>query len=239
MTTIERPTSPPTAPPRTPVAPPVDPPEVGAPGRPVRPARLGRETHRWARLIHVYTSMIALVVVLFFAVTGLTLNHPDWTFGDDVDTTTVTGSFPFSTELVGSDGTVQGVDFLSIAEYVRDDYGVVGSVDSFDVTNGEGSIAFVNPGYRADLSFDVDTGTFDLTVEQQGWVAVVNDLHKGRSTGVAWRWLIDVAAVFLIVISVTGLVMQLFLRKRRRSALLVAGAGLAITVVMVALTVLR
>ncbi len=43
-----------------------------------------RETHRWARLIHVYTSMIALLVVLFFAVTGLTLNHPEWTFGSDV-----------------------------------------------------------------------------------------------------------------------------------------------------------
>ncbi len=35
-----------------------------------------RNTHRWARWIHVYTSMVALVVVLFFGITGITLNHP-------------------------------------------------------------------------------------------------------------------------------------------------------------------
>ena len=47
-----------------------------------------RGIHRWSRWIHVYTSMVALLIVLFFGVTGITLNHPKWTFGDDVDTTT-------------------------------------------------------------------------------------------------------------------------------------------------------
>jgi hypothetical protein len=211
----------------------------GTPGPARRTKRgrgLARGTHHWSRVIHVYTSMIALVVVLFFAATGLTLNHPGWTFGDDPTTTTTSGTFPFATELVADDGTAAGVDFLSIAEYVRDDYGVVGSVDSFDETNGQGSIAFVNPGYRADLLFDVATGTFDLTVEQEGWVAVVNDLHKGRSTGGAWKWLIDVSAGFLIVVSVTGLVMQFFLKKRRRSAFVAAGAGLAVVLAVAAVT---
>ena len=197
---------------------------------------LGREVHHWSRLIHVYTSMIALVVVLFFAATGLTLNHPSWTFGSDLQTTESTGTFPFPTQLTAADGTIQGIDYLSIAEYVRDRYGVVGSVDAFDSTNGSGSIAFVNPGYRADLAFSVDDASFDLTVEQQGWVAVVNDLHKGRSTGGSWKWLIDVSAGFLIVISLTGLVMQFFLKKRRRSAFVVVGTGALITLVLVWIT---
>ena len=33
------------------------------------------------RWIHVYTSMISLLIVLFFGLTGITLNHPKWTFG--------------------------------------------------------------------------------------------------------------------------------------------------------------
>lgn len=210
-----------------------------------RPARgggkrsqLGRDTHRWSRLIHVYTSMIALVVVLFFAATGLTLNHPQWTFGDETNTTTVVGTFPFATELVADGGAVAGIDYLSMAEYVRDEFGVVGSVDSFGETNGTGSIAFVNPGYRADLLFDVDDGTFELDIEQEGWVSVVNDMHKGRNTGGAWSWVIDISAGFLIVISLTGLVMQFFLKKRRRSAFVTAGAGVAITAVMVVITLM-
>ena len=178
--------------------------------------RVERRTHHWSRLIHVYTSMIALLVVLFFAITGLTLNHPDWTFGDATDTETVTGTFPFDAQLAAADGTQGSVDFLSISEYVRINYDVRGDVDSFGATTTEGSIAFKNPGYSAELFFDVDTGEFELTIEQQGWVAVMNDLHKGRDTGNAWKWVIDGAAGFLVVISLTGLTMQFFLPKAAR-----------------------
>ncbi len=30
------------------------------------------------RWLHIYLSMFGLAAVLFFSVTGLTLNHPDW-----------------------------------------------------------------------------------------------------------------------------------------------------------------
>src|SRR6516225_7108854 len=40
---------------------------------------------RFAKLmlwLHIYLSMFGLVTVLFFSVTGITLNHPDWFFGE-------------------------------------------------------------------------------------------------------------------------------------------------------------
>ncbi len=83
---------------------------------------------------------------------------------------------------------------------------------------------------------DVATGDYDLAVTQQGFVAVMNDLHKGRDTGSGWRWVIDVSAGFLVLISVTGLVMQFFLRKRRRSALTVAALGGAVSVALILVT---
>src|SRR6516165_9441532 len=33
------------------------------------------------RWLHIYLSMFGLATVLFFSVTGITLNHPDWVFG--------------------------------------------------------------------------------------------------------------------------------------------------------------
>lgn len=191
----------------------------------------GRAVHRWSRWIHVYSSMIAFLVVLFFGLTGITLNHPTWTLGDDVNTSQVTGTLPVDTTL--ADGSV---NFLGVSEYVRDTYGVAGHIDSFEVTNGDGSIAYKRAGYSADLLFDVDTGEFRLDVAQQGWVAVLNDLHKGRDTGSAWRWVIDVSAGFLVAISLTGLLMQFFLRKRRRSAYVSAAVGAAVVVVLALLT---
>ena len=80
------------------------------------------------------------------------MNHPQWTFGDDARTDTYSGVFPFDPVRDGA------VDFLSMAEYVRSEYDVTGTVDSFEATSGQGSIAFKNPGYAADLFFDVGTG---------------------------------------------------------------------------------
>ncbi|MCB0966606.1 MAG: PepSY-associated TM helix domain-containing protein [Ilumatobacter sp.] len=194
-------------------------------GRRPNPGR--RFLNKWSRSIHVYASMVALVITLFFGLTGLTLNHPDWTFGDAVDVTTESGTLGVTTTM--DDGSV---DFLSVSEFARDELGVSGSVDSFDLVNGEGSIVYKNPGYSADLFFDVETGTYDLTVEQQGWVAVLNDLHKGRDAGNSWSWLIDLSAGFLVVISITGLVMQFFLKRRRRSAFITAGVGAAVVVAL-------
>lgn len=190
---------------------------------------LGRSTHKWSRLIHVYTSMIALIVVLFFAGTGILLNHPSWTFGSEVVTETIEGTFPFSTDLVGDDGVVQGVDFLSISEYVRSEHAVIGEVDFFGTTANQGSIAYRNPGYSADLFFELDDNTYELRVEQQGWVAAVSDLHQGSETGSAWGLLIDITAGFLVLISLTGLVMQFFLKKRRRSAFVMIGVGVVVS----------
>lgn len=199
------------------------------------PARTGRRslktsTHRWSRWLHVYSSMIALVVVLFFGITGITLNHPSWTFGDETERTLSSGTLP-------SGWDRRPVDFLAVTEHIRTTYGVGAPVSAYQETDGQGTVSFRGPGYAADLSFSTVDGAFDLTVEQQGFVGVMNDLHKGRDTNGSWKWAIDVAGGLLVAISATGLTMQLFLRKRRTRALVVAGAGLVVTAALMFWTI--
>lgn len=196
-----------------------------------RTARLKRDTHKWARWIHVYSSMLALVLMLFFGVTGITLNHPAWTFGDATEISTQSGALPFSATF--PDGTT---DYLTISEFVRDEYGVHGHVDAFQTSNGQATISYRNAGYAADVLVDTEANTYDVTVEQQGWVGVLNDLHKGRDTAPMWKWVVDLSAGFLVVIALTGLAMQCFLRKRRRSAFAAIGAGFAVMVLLMWLT---
>jgi hypothetical protein len=62
-----------------------------------------------------------------------------------------------------------------------------------------------------------------------GWGAVINDLHKGRDAGRAWGWLIDAAAGFMTLVSVTGLSLIFFLAKWRRSGLVMMAAGAAVS----------
>ena len=178
------------------------------------------------RWLHVYTSMISLLVVLFFGITGLTLNHPSWTLGDDVDRTTYTGTLPADLDPASNDY------MLSISELIRDKYDISGSISEFAVTGTDGSISYRAAGYSADLFFEVDTGNYQLVVEQQGFVGVMNDLHKGRDTTDSWRWVIDASAILLVVVSLTGLGIQLFQRKRRTRALIIAGLATVATVIL-------
>ena len=58
-----------------------------------------------------------------------------------------------------------------------------------------------------------------------GLAAILNDLHKGRDSGKAWGWVIDASAVFMTFVSVTGIVLLLFLQKRRFSGVMAFAVG--------------
>lgn len=49
---------------------------------------------RLAPWLHIYSSLLGLAVTLFFSVTSLTLNHPDWLWGDAEKRTTAQGELP-------------------------------------------------------------------------------------------------------------------------------------------------
>jgi hypothetical protein len=166
--------------------------------------------------------MVSLLVVLFFAATGVTLNHPDWLAGERIDE--VAGVMPAAWK------TPAGIDWLVVAEYLRARHGVHGAVADRTQDDRQGALTFRAPGYSADCFIDMRDGSYRLTVSYQGAVGVLNDLHRGRDAGKSWAWLIDVAGVFLVLLSLTGLALLFYLRKLRLSALVVmtAGAGLVI-----------
>ncbi|GGG93898.1 peptidase [Silvibacterium dinghuense] len=180
-----------------------------------------------ARWLHIYLSMLSFAVILFFAATGLTLNHPDWFAGHakTVETHGIADKAMLHT--AGS----EGADRLGLVEMLRAREHVHGAVSDFRVDDTQVSISFRAPGYTADAFIDRDTGKYDLTVVQDGFVAVINDLHKGRDAGKAWSAVIDVSAVLLVLVSLTGLVLIWFVYKRRTSGLILAGFA-AIAVLM-------
>lgn len=183
-----------------------------------------RELAYTARWLHIYLSMVSFVVVLFFAVTGLTLNHADW-FGDQSITTDVKGKL--TPAWINPTDTAR-IAKLDIVEYLRKTHGISGGVTDFRIDNRQCAVSFRGPGYAADATIDRPAGTYQLTETRMGLVAIMNDLHKGRDTGRSWSWVIDASAIFMTLISATGLILLLFLKKRRVNGLILAGVGAAI-----------
>lgn len=180
-----------------------------------------RQTVILSRWLHIYLSMVSFAILLFFAVTGITLNHQDW-FSDAVRTAQFHGNVE-ARWIRTTDA--KDVAKLEIVEYLRKTHGVKSALADFRVDDSQCAVSFKGPGYSADAFIDRTNGTYELTVTRQGLVAVLNDLHKGRDSGTAWAWIIDISAGLMTLVSFTGLVLIFFLQKRRAAGLLAVAIG--------------
>ena len=178
-----------------------------------------RRIAKAARWLHIYGSMGSLAIVLFFAVTGITLNHQEW-FADQQVTAERRGSMDASWV-----GTASPVDRLRVVEYLRANAGLRGALSDFRIDDTQCEVVFKGPGYSASAIVDRATGRFDVTESRMGFAALINDLHKGRDTGGVWSIAIDVCAALLVFVSATGLVLLYFVHKYRLSGVVLLAAG--------------
>src|SRR4051812_42553873 len=174
--------------------------------------RLNIKFAHWMRWLHIYLSMFGLATVLFFSVTGITLNHPNWFFGESERLIQAEGQINLGWLHVNSPAARSGYESdqsgqvakLEVVEHLRKIHGVRGALADFRVDSTECTVSFKGPGYAADAFIDRDTGHYNLTETYHGFIAVINDLHKGRDTGPVWSIVIDVSAVLLTIISLSG-----------------------------------
>ena len=198
------------------------------PKTPVRHPSLKQRMAVWLRWLHIYGSMLGLVALLFFSVTGLTLNHPDWLFG--TARSEVQGHGQLRLEWLSAESMESRR--LEIVEHLRSTHRVRGHLDAFEVEEAECMISFKSPGQSADVFVNRRTGAYEITQVSEGLVAIMNDFHKGRHAGTAWKWVIDISAILLAVISLTGLGLLLYIKRRRRNGLIITGVGAAVLVIL-------
>src|SRR5882757_2866558 len=157
----------------------------------------------WARWVHIYLSMFSFILILFFAVTGITLNHPDGLTGKPI----VTRHTGHLNESWLKTEAIMIASKLEMVEYFRKTFGITAGFSDFLFDEIQCTISFKGPGYTADAFIDRASSEFELTITSSGFVAKLNDLHKGRDADPIWKWLIDAAAVLMIFVSLSGLTM--------------------------------
>jgi hypothetical protein len=178
-----------------------------------------------SRWLHIYLSMVSFAIVLFFSVTGLTLNHPTW-FGGDKQVE-IKHKGVLNVKWVNNPDTTK-IAKLEIVEFLRKTYNVKGYVSEIRIEDSEVSVSLKGPAYSANAFIDRETGKYELSEIKMGIVAIMNDLHKGRDSGSGWSWIIDISAVFLILVSLSGLILLCFIKKRRVAGFITGIIGLII-----------
>jgi hypothetical protein len=177
-----------------------------------------------SRWLHLYLSMVSFAIVLFFAATGLTLNHQDW-FSGQQSTTEYRGNVDLKWVKTADP---KDVAKLEIVEYLRRNHGIRAALADFNIDDTQCEVSFRGPGYQVAAFIDRDTGSYQITEKRMGFVGVVNDLHKARDTGTKWAAIVDISAIFMILVALTGFLILFFLHKHRVAGFIFFGVGAAL-----------
>ena len=182
------------------------------------------------------SSAICLVGMLLFAFTGITLNHASEIEAEAI----VEERQAVLPDSLRDELTVEAVaDAPRLPNSFRD---WAAKELSLDVSGREAEwsedelyVPLPRPGGDGWLSVDLPSGEVLHQDTERGWIAWLNDLHKGRDTGSAWSWFIDGFAVACIVFCVTGFFLLQLHARNRKSTWPIVGAGVLIPLLLIVL----
>lgn len=163
-----------------------------------------KQLHQW----HWISAAISLVGMLLFAITGITLNHAAKIEAKPQVTSTkatLPGEFlaPLAREKFKGKKPVPD----AAAAWIEARLPARLQGKEAEWSDSEIYVGLPRPGGDAWLSIELDTGEVLHEVTSRGWVSYLNDLHKGRHTGEAWSWFIDLFAVACVIFCVTGVLL--------------------------------
>lgn len=186
--------------------------------------RVPHKTLSMARLIHVYVSMALLTLLLFFSVTGITLNHPEWFAQHSPQVNE--GEWNISPELL-ENPPLTPLQLVKVQAELEQLTGK--NLSQSIIESGEAEVYFAlkKAGANTSISIDLETGEAFFEHTDYGWWAWLNDLHKGRNTSLFWSVVIDLSSVLFIIFAVTGFILAMPQRRFTRTLT----AGIATTVV--------
>ena len=188
-----------------------------------------KQLHQW----HWISAAHSLIGLLLFAVTGITLNHAADIPAEPV-TVEQTAALPAPLlerlNAFPEDTTDPVPD--SIARWAADALKARIAGRPTETTAEEIYVALPEPGGDGWLTIDRATGEALRERTTRGWVAWLNDLHKGRNTGPVWYWFIDVFGAACVIFAVTGFALTWMHARQRPSTWPLLGLGLLIPVVI-------
>jgi hypothetical protein len=193
--------------------------------------------HEW----HWISSAIALIGLLLFSVTGVTLNHVAALDSEPV-ISNQQAQLPAALQTELADLAAQMADAnpplpATLLAWSEDSLSVDLSNAGAEWSERELYLSMQRPGGDAWMSISLRNGGVKYQNTDRGWIAYLNDLHKGRYTGTAWGWFIDIIAIGCLVFAITGLFILYLHAKNRPSTWPLVALGLLIPLLIAILSI--
>ncbi len=185
---------------------------------------------RQMRVWHWASSAVSLAGMLLFAVTGYTLNHAGELAAKPRVEVREAAAPPQVVAALKRGGAAEAQAaswFLSSLDF---DFARAQK----ERQGAEILASLPRPGGDAWLTVDLESGAVHLEKTDRGWIACLNDLHKGRHAGRAWSVFLDVFAGACVVFCLTGLGLLALHASRRPMTWPAVAAGLLVPLLLAA-----
>lgn len=191
-----------------------------------------KNLHQW----HWISSAICLVGMILFAATGITLNHAGLIEATPVVIEKQEQIPQLLTETLQPKPATDDQPLPApVAEWIAGHLDVVVLGRPAEWSDGEVYVPLPRPGGDAWLAVNRKTGDVTFERTDRGWVSYFNDLHKGRNTGLAWSWFIDIFAVACLIFCITGFFLLQIHSRSRPATWPMAGLGVVVPLLLILL----
>jgi len=188
-----------------------------------------RQLHTW----HWMSAAISLVGMLLFAATGITLNHAASIGASPVVTDRAATLPPPLLRTLKIPAAADAPLPAPVAAAVDRAVGLDPAGHPGEWSDTDVYVALPRPGGDAWVSIDRNSGAITSETTSRGWIAYLNDLHKGRNAGGAWSWFLDIFAGACILFTLTGLLLLQLHARHRPATWPIVAAGVVIPVILI------
>lgn len=208
-----------------------------APSNPRRAYWL-KTLHEW----HWITSALALVGMLFFSLTGITLNNVAL-FEAPPAVTNHQAQLPDPLITQLAQLSEQGIEEETVTlpseflKWSQTSFRVDASEATQEWSDRDLNLSMQRPGGDAWMSINLSDGKVKLQDTDNGLIAYFNDLHKGHYTSRWWTWFIDAMGVSCLIFALTGFFILFLHAKNRPATWPLIGLGLLIPILLILLSI--
>mgnify|MGYP001793619893 CR=1 FL=1 len=185
--------------------------------------------YRTCRMLHGYLSAAAFLLLMFFAASGLLLNHPSWFGAERQDAEPIIVALDFDAlQSAQSSETPE----RAFEDLVRNATRVQGQLKDASISDSDAMLRFAGVKGGTDIFIDFELAEAEVETSKANLTSIIHDLHRGKDAGKVWKFMIDITAILILAMSVIGLILFFSLRFRLGNAIRIMGATMVLFIAL-------
>ena len=194
-----------------------------------------RHVTRW----HWISSALSMVCLLFFALSGITLNNAEVFESRTAQVTQHAATLPAEVLAAVNAQHMFAANAVpaELQGWLRANWQLALYPKVVECSPDEVFIDLKRPGVDAWIAIDRASGAIQYEATDHGWVAFFGDLHKGKNAGPVWHGFITLFGVVCVICSLTGLLILQVHARSRAAVWPVTALGLVVPLVLILLHV--